>query len=66
MDEKEIRLRLIEAAAKCGNQHVDGHAAGVVEAASKWFAWVCLQPTAAKDPRDVLGLPPARGKLPQR
>jgi hypothetical protein len=40
MDEREIRLRCIEAAAKSPNSHVGGFAAGVLEDAQKWAEWV--------------------------
>ena len=50
MDEREIRLRLIEAAARNPQPHAAGYAAGVKESAECWFAWVM----AAKAP---LGLP---------
>lgn len=50
MDEREIRLRLIEAAARNPVPHKDGFAAGVLDAAQKWEQYV----TGAKG---TLGLP---------
>lgn len=44
MDEREIRLRCIEAAAKTPMLHADGHAAGVKETASLWFDWIISKP----------------------
>lgn len=55
MDEREIRLRCIEAAAKNPVPHPDGFAAGAMEAAQQWFAWINALPKA------TLGLPP-KGK----
>lgn len=40
MEPSEIRLRLIEAAAKNPIPHRDGFAAGVLEQAKTWEAWV--------------------------
>lgn len=40
MDEREIRLRCIEAAAKTPMVHAAGQAAGVLEVAKEWAAWV--------------------------
>ena len=40
MDEREIRLRLIEAAARNPQPHANGYAVGVQEAAECWFRWV--------------------------
>ena len=39
MEEREIRLRCIEAAAKAPIVHQDGPAAGVLETAQRWAAW---------------------------
>ena len=39
-DEREVRLRLIEAAAKSPMPHDHGYAAGVLAAAQGWAAWV--------------------------
>jgi hypothetical protein len=44
MDDKEIKLRCIEAAAKTPTVHVKGHAAGVQEIASAWFDWIIPSP----------------------
>lgn len=52
MDEREIRLRLIEAAARNPVPHKDGFAAGVLEAAGKWEEYVLK--ISGKGP---LGLP---------
>lgn len=40
MDEREIRLRCIEAAAKTPTAHPQGQAVGVQAIASCWFDWV--------------------------
>lgn len=40
MDEREIRLRLVEAAARFPVPHKDGFAAGALEAAQKWEQYV--------------------------
>jgi hypothetical protein len=40
MDEREIRLRCIEAAAKTPTVHSKGHAEGVLETAKAWYEWV--------------------------
>ena len=40
MDELEIRLRCIEAAAKTPMVHPQGQAAGVQATASVWFNWI--------------------------
>ena len=64
MDSLEIRVRLIEAAARHPHStHQDGHAAGVLAAAQLWFGWVVGVPLAgapATQPetmREKLGLP---------
>lgn len=44
MDDLEIRLRCIEAAARIPWSHKDGPAAAVQEAASSWFDWITRQP----------------------
>jgi hypothetical protein len=40
MDDREIRLRLIEAAAKAPNAHSKGYAEGVLEQAARWEEFV--------------------------
>ena len=40
MDEREIRLRCIEAAAKTPMVHPQGQAEGVKATASLWFDWI--------------------------
>lgn len=50
MDQAEIRLRLVEAAARNPVPHKDGFAAAVLEAAQRWEQYV----TGAKG---TLGLP---------
>ncbi len=40
IDEREVRLRCIEAAAKTPMVHNDGPAAGVLSVAWAWAAWV--------------------------
>jgi len=60
MDEREIRLRCIEAAAKSPIVHNNGPAAGVVEVAGQWAAFVLqdAKADAAQDKgREILGLP---------
>lgn len=52
MDEREIRLRCIEAAAKNPPSHQGGYAAGVREAASAWFDWIISNAKSG-----TLGLP---------
>jgi hypothetical protein len=52
MDEREIRLRCIEAAAKTPMVHPQGQAAGVLETASFWFNWIISEPKG-----NTLGLP---------
>ena len=45
MDDKEVRLRLVEAAAKSPIVHKDGPAAGVLAVAQAWAEWVAPPPT---------------------
>jgi hypothetical protein len=52
VDDAEIRLRCIEAAAKTPAVHPNGYAAGVQEAASIWFNWIKSNQKAG-----TLGLP---------
>jgi hypothetical protein len=40
MDAQEIKLRLVEAAAKNPTPHPDGFAAGVLETTRLWFEYV--------------------------
>lgn len=40
VDEREVRLRCIEAAAKAPIPHEQGYAAGMLAAAQSWAAWV--------------------------
>lgn len=47
MDEREIRLRCIEAAAKTPMVHPQGQAAGVQAVASAWFDWIISKPEGA-------------------
>ena len=56
IDEREVRLRCIEAAAKTPTVHPAGHAAGVLATAESWAAWVLGQSIGDKA-RQVLGLP---------
>ena len=58
MDQAEIRLRLIEAAARNPTPHRDGFAAGVLEAAQKWEQYV-RGDSAPQSPqgKGTLGLP---------
>jgi hypothetical protein len=52
MDEREIKLRCIEAASKTPTVHLHGHSAGVLEIASDWFDWIISKPQGL-----TLGLP---------
>ena len=52
MDQAEIRLRLIEAAARNPTPHRDGFAAGVVEMAEKWEDYILKN-----SGKGTLGLP---------
>jgi hypothetical protein len=54
MDEREIRLRCIEAAAKNPTPHTAGYAAGVVASAREFVLFVLGENAPAKAP---LGLP---------
>ena len=54
MDADEVRLRLIEAAARAPVVHPDGPAAGVLETARAWEDWVVGR-------KPTLGLPPKKG-----
>lgn len=56
MEPSEIRLRLIEAAAKNPIPHKDGFASGVLEQAQKWEQWVNFS-TAGSAKTGTLGLP---------
>lgn len=40
METSELKLRLIEAAARAPNAHAKGYAAGVLADAEAWLAWV--------------------------
>lgn len=53
MDEREIRLRCIEAAAKNPVPHKDGFGAAVLEQAKQWSAWVLSEAGG----KSTLGLP---------
>jgi hypothetical protein len=55
MDEREIKLRCIEAAARTPTVHLKGQAEGVVEIASAWFNWIISSPKG--EPVKPLGLP---------
>lgn len=56
MDQAEIRLRLIEAAARNPVPHPDGFAAAVLAAARQWEAYVNFS-TAGAEKRGTLTLP---------
>ncbi len=58
MTPEEIKLRLIEAAAKNPQPHVEGYGKGVVAAAQQWYEWVAGKPVEAE--RKTLGLPPKK------
>ena len=53
MDQAEIRLRLIEAAARNPVPHPGGFVAGVLAAAKEWEAYVNFPPAG----KGTLGLP---------
>lgn len=53
MDDREIRLRLVEAAARFPVPHKDGFAAGVLEAAKLWEQYVLSKNSGSS----TLGLP---------
>ena len=55
MEEREIRLRCIEAAAKTPTVHLNGQADGVIAIASAWFNWIISSPKG--DASKPLGLP---------
>lgn len=55
MDEREIKLRCIEAAARTPTVHLKGQAEGVVEIASAWFDWIISSPKG--EANKPLGLP---------
>jgi hypothetical protein len=65
MTPEEIKLRLIEAAAKNPQPHAEGYGKGVVAAAQQWYEWVTSPHTAANNKpaeadRKTLGLPPKK------
>jgi hypothetical protein len=57
MDDREIRLRLIEAAAKAPNAHPKGFAEGVLEMAQSWGRYVRDDLNALEKMGKPLGLP---------
>lgn len=62
MDSLEIRLRLVEAAAKNPLPHAQGFAAGVLETARTWEAYVQGAEKNPGEPGQVRGTLHARGK----
>lgn len=54
MEPVEVRLRLIEAAAKNPTPHAEGYAAGVLETVARWEKWVFENSGVSKG---TLGLP---------
>lgn len=58
MDQAEIRLRLIEAAARNPTPHPDGFAAGVLAAAGAWEQYVNF--SVAGEAKATLTLPKKR------
>lgn len=58
MTPEEVKLRLIEAAAKNPQPHADGYGKGVVATAQQWLEWVQGKPAEAE--RKTLGLPPKK------
>jgi hypothetical protein len=56
MDDKEVRLRCIEAAAKSPTPHSRGYAAGVQESAESWYLWINSQGVPEEIPASVKGL----------
>lgn len=55
MDAVEIRMRCIEAATRTPLLHNDGPAAGALETAKKWAAWI--EGDQGKTPPRTLSLP---------
>lgn len=55
MDEREIKLRCVEAAAKTPTVHLKGQAEGVRDIASTWFDWIISSPKG--EGGKTLGLP---------
>lgn len=53
MEAQEVRLRLIEAAAKSPIVHQDGPAVGVLKIAQAWAEWVAPPPTRTAPPGSV-------------
>ncbi len=56
MDEREVRLRCIEAASKALMVHQTGPAVGVLEVARVWAAWVIGPPPAQVPLKAVEGV----------
>ena len=56
MDEREIRLRCVEAASRHPAVHNDGPGPGVLALATLWFDWV-ISERKAPGGRDTLHLP---------
>lgn len=57
MDEREIRTRCIEAAARAPIVHQNGSVAGVLEAARQWEAWIVGRAPAPEGGKATLHLP---------
>ena len=57
MEQAELRLRLIEAAAKNPTPHKDGYAAGVLETARAWEIYVRDPTNGPRGREGTLGLP---------
>jgi hypothetical protein len=56
MDDREVKLRCIEAAAKTPMVHLGGQSAGVIEVATAWFDWINSGATEMPS-KKPLGLP---------
>ena len=55
MNPVEVKVRLLEAAARLPQVHQDGWAAGVQATAQGWYEWIF--PERRADAREILGLP---------
>lgn len=61
MDEREIRTRLVEAAARMPQSHSEGYAAGVLAAARTWEEYVLSKNSGPNGPsQGTLSLPKKR------
>lgn len=54
MDERELRMKCIEAAARNPLPHPDGYAAGILESAQAFYAWVASGKSGEKGVSELL------------